>query len=217
MSHNHGGCCGHGNHGGPDVGVSIEDADGLGCQYSLYQKINLAEVACLNETVDGSGQLVFKPWDRRLDKTDCVVSDADEELLWNIPFSGNVKLKGVIVVGGEGQSHPQKMRLFKNREHMTFDEARAQADQEFDVVKDPQGQVEYPTKVVSFSNVHHLTIHFPSNYGDDETKVYYIGLKGEFFKSNRVGVVNTVYEARPMMEDHKQDLKDLNISHNAQF
>lgn len=128
------------------MGVSAEDSDSMGFQYSLYQKINLDEVECLNETVDGSGKLVFKSWDQRLDKTDCVVSDADEELLFNIPFSGNVKLKGIIVVGGEDQTHPQKMRLFKNREHMTFDEARAKADQEFEVVKDPEGKVEYPTK-----------------------------------------------------------------------
>ena len=38
-------------------------------------------------------------------------------------------------------------------------------------------------RVVTFSSVHHLTLHFPSNLGgDDETKVYYIGLKGEFTK-----------------------------------
>ena len=40
-----------------------------------------------------------------------VISDADEELLFNIPFTGNIKLKGVIVVGGEDESHPAKMRL----------------------------------------------------------------------------------------------------------
>ena len=75
-----------------------------------------------------------------------VISDADEELLFNIPFSGNVKLKGLIVIGAEDGQHPSKMRLFKNRPHMTFDEARGKPDQEFELVADHEGQVEYPTK-----------------------------------------------------------------------
>ena len=39
------------------------------------------------------------------------------------------------------------------------------------LVRDPDGTVEYKTKIVKFSSVHHLTLHFPSNFGDDKTKV----------------------------------------------
>lgn len=65
----------------------------------------------------------------------------------------------------------------------------------------------------------HLSIHFPSNLGDeDETKVYYIGLRGEFFEAARTGVVNAVYESRPMLEDHKQDVDAFGMkSDNAGF
>ena len=59
--------------------------------------------------MENSGRLVFKPWERRLDKTEFVESDADEELLINIPFSGDVKLKGLIVIGGEDDTHPDKV------------------------------------------------------------------------------------------------------------
>ena len=90
--------------------------------------------------------------------------------------------------------------------------------------------------------MHHLSIHFSANHaGGDETKVYYIGLKGDFMGEHRsacfffffwsgtrpnvsfflflgharTGVVNAVYESRPMMEDHKQDVKDLGLHSNA--
>lgn len=159
---------------------------------------------CLNETVENSGRLVFKSWEDKLDTTKCVESDADEELLINIPFTGDVKLKGIIVIGGEEGSHPDKVRLFKNRENMSFDDTGSAADQEFSLVRDTDGSVQYSTKVVTFSSVRHLSLHFPSNFGDDSTKIYYIGLAGEFSQATRVGVVNAVYEARPIPQDHKQ-------------
>lgn len=211
MAHNHSpGCgCDHGS-----AGLTGEE---LGVQYSLYQKIDLDNVQCLNEETENSGKTVFKPWQDRKNRENFVTSDADEELLFNIPFTGNVKLKGVIVMGGEGGFHPSKMRLFKNRPHMTFDDAGAKADQEFELVHDNEGTLEYAPKVVTFSSVHHLTIHFPSNFGEDVTTVSYIGLKGEFTAANRIGVVNAVYEARPMMEDHKQDVKEEGFARGPQF
>ena len=63
--------------------------------YSLYQKIDFSKFECLNESEDDSGKRVFRPWESRLDKnsSNCVTSDCDAELLFNIPFTGNVKLK----------------------------------------------------------------------------------------------------------------------------
>lgn len=40
-----------------------------------------------------------------------VESDADEELLFNIPFTGNIKLKGIKVASEDTDSHPSKLRL----------------------------------------------------------------------------------------------------------
>ncbi len=209
-----GGCGGgHGHSHGAPAAKAEED---FGLQFGLYQKIDMEAMECLNEAVENSGKTVFKPHDQRKDREKFVISDADEELLFNVPFTGSVKLKGLVVVGGEDGTGPDKMRLFKNRPHMTFDDASsAKPDQEFDVVRDDDGMVQYATKVVQFSSVSHLTIHFPSNRGGgEETKVYYIGLKGDFMRAQRTGVVNAVYESRPMMEDHKQDLKDLGMSSN---
>lgn len=196
----HGKCCGDSSH-------QHEDPE-KGIQYSLYTKINIHDLECLNESIDGSGKTVFKPWEERLNKTSFVKSDADQELLFNIPFTGNVKLKGIIVIGDSSDSHPSKMRLFKNRESMTFDDVSTEADQEFEMQKDPEGLMEYSTKVVTFNNVNHLTIHFPSNYGEEYTTIYYIGLKGEFTEARRHGVTIANYEIRPNLSEHKNPLDE---------
>ena len=45
--------------------------------------------------------------------------------------------------------------------------------------------------------------HFPSNFVKDQPRIYYIWLAGDVTAANRVGMVNCVYKARPMIEDHK--------------
>jgi len=203
----HGHDHGHG-HGGCGHGAAGKAGEEMGLAYSLYQRIDMDKLNCLNETEEDSAKKIFKPWENRLERTSVLESDADEELLINIPFTGNVKLKGIIVIGGEEDTHPEKVRLFKNRPNMTFDQAEGCPEQEFNLVRDNDGTVEYKTKIVKFSSVDHLTLHFPSNYGADNTKIYYIGLSGEWTKAERVGVVNCVYESRPMMQDHQQDLQE---------
>lgn len=196
--HSHGhGCDGDHNH---------DETPEMGLQYSLYTKIDLDNLQCLNETVEDSGKSIFKPWEDRLNLEKFVESDADEELLLNIPFTGNVKLKGVIVIGGEDKTHPSKMRLYKNRPYMTFDDTSLPADQEFDLHPDSSGTLEYSTMVVKFSTVHHLTIHFPSNFGSDTTKLFYIGLRGEFSPAHRHGVTICTYETQPNISDLKNDV-----------
>ena len=45
-------------------------------------------------------------------------------------------------------------------------------------------------------------MYFPENFGEDFTRIYYIGLKGEF-KNVKREAVDVVYEARPQLKDHK--------------
>jgi hypothetical protein len=99
----HGRCC-EGDH-------QHRDTPEMGVEYSLYTKINKENLECLNEAVEGSGKTVFKPWEERLNFEVFVESDADEELLFNIPFTGNVKLKGIIVIGEDSDTHPSRIRL----------------------------------------------------------------------------------------------------------
>ena len=122
----------------------------MGLQYSLFQKIDMINLEVLNEATEGSGKKVFKPYEQRLDFSAFVESDGDHELLFNIPFTGNVKLKGIRVIGANDGSHPRRVKLFKNRSKMTFDDVHSKPDQEFELEKDLTGSIEYNTQVSYF-------------------------------------------------------------------
>jgi len=193
--HQCGGCCsGH---------SSIDDSAEMGIEYSLYTKIDKENLTCLNEKRDGSAKEIFKPWEERLTMNTIVESDVDEELLFNIPFTGNIKLKGIIIVAPDDDSHPGRMRLFKNQPNMSFDDVRVEALQEYELHRDPSGCLEYATRVMNFSSVHHLTIHFPTNFGNDVTQICYIGLRGEWQPPQRREIAIANYEIRPNLADHK--------------
>ncbi|KAJ8306029.1 hypothetical protein KUTeg_016574 [Tegillarca granosa] len=156
-------------------------------QFSLYSKIDTEKVQCLNETVDGSGKWVFKPWDKRHDKEKKTITG-------KLMKSNECRVSSCL--------------RFKNRPNMTFDDSGGEPDQEFEVYPDPEGVIEYNVKVARFNSVEHLCLHFPSNFGADNTKVYYIGLRGDFMEAHRHEVTICTYEARANPADHKTNLLD---------
>lgn len=170
-----------------------KSADGL--KYSLYSKIDRVNLECLNEHIQGSGKNAFKTWENRMDFTLFVESDYDEDLLFNIPFTESVKLKSIMFIGDGTNTQPSKLKLFKNRPRMTFDDVDLVPDQELDLQKDNTDLIEYQTKPPKFVNITHLSLYFPTNFGADFTRIYYIGLRGEMLTCTKskgsVGVVNT--------------------------
>ena len=61
-------------------------------------------------------------------------------------FTGNVKLKGIIIMGEDDDSHPSEMRLYKNIPQMSFDDRDREPDQTFSLNRDLTGELEYATK-----------------------------------------------------------------------
>ena len=61
-------------------------------------------------------------------------------------FTGSVKLKGIVLVGGEDDHHPKELRLFKNRPPLGFDDLRGEPDQSLQLARESNGTVEYPVK-----------------------------------------------------------------------
>ena len=74
--------------------------------------------------------------------------------------------------------------------------------QEWDLVENLNGVMEYPTNVAKFNGVHSIDLFFPANFGADDTEITFVGFKGEFSERRRQAV-EAVYEARPVPQDHK--------------
>lgn len=62
------------------------------------------------------------------------------------------------MIGGEDETHPKSVRLFKNKGNMTFDDTKCESDQEFELMVDTNGTIEYPVKIVAFSSVYNLRL-----------------------------------------------------------
>lgn len=81
----HGKCCGDSSH--------EHDDPEKGVQYSLYTKINLNDLECLNETVEGSGKTVFKPWEDRLNRATVSKPVKSKRSKTGLPDYGNFHQK----------------------------------------------------------------------------------------------------------------------------
>ncbi|KAH7622446.1 putative PITH domain-containing protein 1 [Nannochloris sp. 'desiccata'] len=166
---------------------------------------NKIAVRCLNEAEDGSCRHIFKPWDQRLstDGPSLLSDDDDPELLLHVPFTGSVKLQALTVIGGPNGSSPAKLKVFINRDDLDFSTVTELAPvQEWDLLENFNGQMEYPTQVAKFNGVHSIDLYFPANFGAAATEITFIAFKGEFSERKRQAV-EAVYEARPVPSDHK--------------
>ncbi|CAH9106324.1 unnamed protein product [Cuscuta epithymum] len=174
--------------------------------WSLYKHIDLSKVTALNEALRGSVKSVFKPWEQRLNSFEGYLesNEGDPELIVFIPFTSDVKIKSIAIVGGVDGTSPSKMRVFVNREGIDFADAQTiQPVQEWDLAENLQGVLEYQTRYSKFQSVGNITLHFPESFGADVTQIHYIGLRGEATQMKRDAVANIVYELMPNPSDHK--------------
>ncbi|CEG81475.1 hypothetical protein RMATCC62417_15674 [Rhizopus microsporus] len=160
---------------------SHDDLPGSGEQFLLYSKIDLDNIRCLNEAEPNSGQKVIRPWNERMDDTKYLESDADEQLIVFVPFTGIVKLRSICLRTDNTDAAPSKVKVFINREDVDFDAAESYTPvQEFDLVQGSNEVIEYTTKATKFSNVRNITLFFSENFGEDTSIIRYLGFKGEW-------------------------------------
>ncbi|CAI5524306.1 unnamed protein product [Closterium sp. Naga37s-1] len=177
-----------------------------GAGFSLYKNVDLPKVRALNEAVEGSAEGVFRSWEDRMTFPSQPLdsNEDDPELILFIPFTTDVKIKSIAIIGGADGTSPAKMRAFTNREDIDFSVVNdLTAVQEWDLTENLQGELEYTTKFSKFQGVSSLTLHFPSNFGGDFSRIHFVGLKGEATQNNRRAVAAVVYEAQANPSDHE--------------
>ncbi|TGZ77623.1 DUF1000-domain-containing protein [Ascodesmis nigricans] len=211
--HHHGHSCEHEHHdhSGGD-GHSHEDDLTPALQSSLYQHIDFDRIVTYNEETQGSGKaIVKKSWDERLSETPVLESDADEQILMYIPFTGQIKLHSLLFRAPPDTSAPNTLKLFTNRDDLDFTSVSdLQPIQTLTLPLTPTTSdgttiVEMPVKRALFNNTHSLTLFFEDNHSggdEDVTRLSYLGFKGSWAPLNREAV-NVLYEAAANPRDHK--------------
>ncbi|KAN0065845.1 hypothetical protein ACQY0O_000975 [Thecaphora frezii] len=212
--HDHGACAhSHGDDGHVKPGQGQQDL--------LYSCIDRTGVVALNEQTSGSGARILKPYDSRNDETTYLESDADDQLLLHIPFTGSVKLRSLLVKTGPSTQTPNEIHLFTNRNDLDFDLANdlsslpdtparggAAGDgrpaQKLTSIPVTREVVEIPLKPAKFPDVTSVTLFVPASQGADTTRIYFVGFKGEHRQWSREGPTNIVYEAAPSVKNHNK-------------
>jgi hypothetical protein len=164
--------------------------------WNLYSMIDTTTSTALNVTRPSDAVGIFKPFAHRLADEPELISDADEEIIVIVRFTSPVHIRKIMVIGGGSDEtrHPASLKCYVNHENVDFTSVGSvRPSQEFNLVVNTQGTSELTTLIHPFTNVTILTFYFPTNHGNPNTVIKYIGMQGEHTHYRREAV-DTVYE-----------------------
>ena len=140
-----------------------------------------------------------------------------KDLVVFVPFNGEIKVKAICVIGGEEGTAPAKMKLYKNVEAVDINILEDKKPiQVIDMNENVSGELEYLVNITKFNNISNIVLGFDENFGAPNTVIKYIGFKGEKLRE-KVKVVETVYEVRANLADHKNPADKFANSSNVGF
>ncbi|KAF2753853.1 DUF1000-domain-containing protein [Pseudovirgaria hyperparasitica] len=205
MSHCHDEHHGHG-HDHPEGAHDHTDDVTPALQKVLYEQIDFSALTTFNEAEPRSGAAIAqKTWAQRLDPQPELESDADEQLLMTVPFTGQVRLHSILLRTSTTSCAPKTLKVFLNRDDIDFTTAaELQPTQVFELSQTSEIQ-EIPVKRALFNTTRSLALFFEDNFGDgdeDVTRMSYVAFKGDFTKLNKEPV-SFLYEAAANPSDHK--------------
>ncbi|KAG8832866.1 hypothetical protein FRC17_000484 [Serendipita sp. 399] len=145
-----------------------EGQSGFGDSTNLFRVIDRDRVHGLNLTVPEDAKELIKSWDMREDATKFVDSGVDDQLIINVPFTQNVRVKSVLLKLGRGEFSPRRLRLYVNYPAgVGFDEAESvKPHLDIALLQGQDSVSEYPLRVSAFSNVFSMSLFFIGFKGD---------------------------------------------------
>ncbi|KAF9495018.1 DUF1000-domain-containing protein [Pleurotus eryngii] len=148
---------------------------------NLYSVINRDSVHGLNLSVPEDAKAIIKPWDQREDTSQFIDSGVDDQVIIHIPFSQNVRIRSMILKIGRGESTPRRLRIYAN--HPTIvdfaDAEETKPQLELSLLEGEVSATEYPLRVAAFASINTLSLFFSHAVGDEVSRVYYVGFKGD--------------------------------------
>ncbi len=124
-------------------------------------------------------------------------------------FTGQVKLHSILIRTSNSSSAPQTLKVFINRDDIDFSTANELTPtQEFGLSQTSEIQ-DIPVKRALFGKVQSLTLFMEDNYGNDVTRISYLGFKGDWMQLGKAPT-NVLYEAAANPADHA--LKGTNVN-----
>ena len=118
-----------------------------------------------------------------------------------ISFAGVVKLHAILLRSSADSSAPKTLKLFINRDDLDFSTASdLQPTQTLELSQTSEIQ-EMPVKRALFGNTYNISLFIEDNFGDDVSRIFWIGFKGEFTNITREPV-EVLYEKAANPKDH---------------
>lgn len=190
----------------------------------LLSLIDLPHCTALN--MKNSSESLMKIFRRREERyfiRPSIISDADAQLIINIPFiEGNTKIFSLILRSNGTSKCPKRILLFKNDEGIDFENVKHKrvaheiihpqvgVQEEDEKVKEVVNEKEFVEHFLPrhiFVGLHQITIFIESVHeteeGDlDQSELHYIELRGEHCALKKTPLI-AVYELAPNPLDHK--------------
>ncbi|KAH7927692.1 DUF1000-domain-containing protein [Leucogyrophana mollusca] len=149
-------------------------------QVSLLEYLDIPQINCLNEVNRHDLKSIVSSRSRNTGSS-VLLSDADEQLLLNIPFNQAVRIRSVVIQSKKLSNGPKVIKLFVNRPALGFEDVQdMEAAQVLTLSEqDIKGGSRIPLRFVRFQSVNSLHIFVESNQtGEDQTQIDVIDILG---------------------------------------